>query len=80
MSKNDKLRKALLAKPKSFRWSDLEKVLVSLGYRKIEGDGSRVKFDNGNPLDLIILHKPHPGNNFNKPKMIAAVADKIEGM
>jgi hypothetical protein len=25
-----------------------------------QGDGSRVKFDNGNPDDLINLHKPHP--------------------
>lgn len=80
MSKIEKLRSALLAKPKSFRWSDLEKVLLSLGYTKIEGSGSRVKFDNGNPLDLLDLHKPHPGNNFDKPKMIAYIADKIEGM
>lgn len=35
---------------------------VGLGYRQIEGDGSRVKFDNGNPHAMINLHKPHPGN------------------
>lgn len=33
-----------------------------LGYRQIEGSGSRVKFDNGDPQAMINPHKPHPGN------------------
>ncbi|WP_336118055.1 type II toxin-antitoxin system HicA family toxin [Klebsiella pneumoniae] len=28
----------------------------------MEGAGSRVKFDIGDPSAMISLHKPHPGN------------------
>ena len=52
----------LLNRKASFSWPDLVTLLVGLGYRQIEGDGSRVKFDNGNPHAMINLHKPHPGN------------------
>nr|WP_256261439.1 type II toxin-antitoxin system HicA family toxin [Pseudomonas gingeri] len=46
----------------SFTWTELVTLLRHLGYRPLEGSGSRVKFDNGNPQAAINLHKPHPGN------------------
>ncbi|WP_288370567.1 type II toxin-antitoxin system HicA family toxin [uncultured Marinobacter sp.] len=62
MSKQGKLLAKLLNKQSTFTWQELATLLKSLGYRQIEGQGSRVKFDNGDPKALINLHKPHPGN------------------
>ncbi|MCP1510696.1 putative RNA binding protein YcfA (HicA-like mRNA interferase family) [Pseudomonas rhodesiae] len=42
--------------------SELVTLLRRLGYTQIEGAGSRVKFDSGDPTAMITLHKPHPGN------------------
>lgn len=62
MSKQEKLLAKLLNRQAGFTWSELVTLLGGLGYRQIEGDGSRVKFDNGSPQAMINLHKPHPGN------------------
>jgi hypothetical protein len=62
MSKNEKLLGKLLNERASFTWLELVTLLHWLGYRQLEGAGSRVKFDNGDPQALINLHKPHPGN------------------
>ena len=62
MSKQGKLLAKLLKKQSTFTWQELATLLKSLGYRQIEGQGSRVKFYNGDPKALINLHKPHPGN------------------
>ena len=58
MSKAEKLIKKLKSAKKSFKWSELTALLENLGFKKIEGDGSRVTFVNDNIL--IKLHKPHP--------------------
>jgi predicted RNA binding protein YcfA (HicA-like mRNA interferase family) len=60
MSKLDILIEKLKICNNSFKWTELVSLLTALGYVQIQGDGSRVKFDNGNPDDLINLHKPHP--------------------
>ncbi len=61
MSKQQKLiQKLLLAK--TFKWSDMRTLLVMIGYSEVQGKGSRIKFDNGKPEDLINVHKPHPGD------------------
>ncbi len=62
MSKHEKLLAKLLNRQAIFTWPDLVTLLRGLGYSLIEGEGSRVKFDNGNPMAMINLHKPHPGN------------------
>lgn len=62
MSKDEKLLAKLMNDQGSFTWPELVTLLRRLGYRQIEGSGSRVKFDNGNPTAMINLHKPHPGN------------------
>jgi len=62
MSRQGKLLIKLLNKQAVFTWQELTVLLRGLGYRQIEGEGSRVKFDNGDPLAMINLHRPHPGN------------------
>lgn len=48
-----------------------------LGYTEIQGDGSRVKFDNGKPEVLINLHKPHPSNEM-KVHAVKEVKEKLQ--
>ena len=62
MSKADKLITKLRSKPKDFRWSEVETIMSSLGFEKIEGNGSRVKFVMPGTKLVINLHKPHPSN------------------
>lgn len=62
MGKQEKLLTRLMHLQGTFTWPELVSLLHSLGYQQKEGAGSRVKFDNGDPLALISLHKPHPGN------------------
>ena len=65
MSKKDKLKRKLLS-GSAFTWHELVTLLNFLGYEEIQGNGSRVKFDNGIAEDLINLHKPHPGNHLKR--------------
>ena len=58
----NKLLAKLLDEHMAFTWPELVTLLRRLGYTQIEGAGSRVKFDIGDPSAMITLHKPHPGN------------------
>lgn len=64
MSRLEKLIQRLLSIPKDFTWEELTKLLAQFGYfelKKGKTGGSRRKFaDLKN--NIIILHKPHPGN------------------
>jgi len=62
MGKKQKLLDRLYSKPKDFKWSEVLKLLNGMGYIKLEGSGSRVKFYRESPRNLIIMHKPHPGD------------------
>ena len=69
MSKQSKTLEKIFKRPTSsaVTWAETESLLKHLGYSKLEGNGSRVKFinvDRGN--DIISLHKPHPGNELKK--------------
>ena len=77
MSRKDKLLQRLREIPADFSWQELETLLGHLGYRVIAGDGSRVKFDNGQPEHLISLHKPHPGS-IMKRYALRQVIEKLE--
>ncbi len=77
MSKLEKLLKKLDNHNATWVWNDLTSLLKLLGYEQTEGSGSRVKFDNGNPLDMINLHKPHPGNEV-KAYVIRQVREKLQ--
>lgn len=50
MSKNEKLLAKLLNEHMAFTWPELVTLLRRLGYTQIEGAGSRVKFDIGDPV------------------------------
>ncbi|MDR2881634.1 MAG: type II toxin-antitoxin system HicA family toxin [Azoarcus sp.] len=58
-------------------WQELVTLLHGLGYQQDQGSGSRVKFDNGNPLEAISLHRPHPGNEL-KAYVKRLVAEHLE--
>ena len=64
MTKRDKLFDRFMTKParKYLTFSELESLLSTLGYERREGSGSRVKFFNPATKDLILIHKPHPGD------------------
>jgi hypothetical protein len=66
MSKQQKLIARLLNKETAFSWQELTTLLKQLGYEQLEGSGSRVKFDNGDALAMINLHRPHPGNTLKR--------------
>ena len=64
MSQIEKLIQRLLSLPKDFTWDELIKVLAHYGYielKKGKTGGSRRKFAD-KEKNVIILHKPHPGN------------------
>jgi hypothetical protein len=62
MSKKQKLLAKFLQTSirKNLTFDELEIVLIGLGYKKITGSGSRVKFYHQVTKDIISLHKPHP--------------------
>lgn len=64
MSKSDKLKKKFMKTPPStsLTFKELETFLGSLGFIKIEGAGSAVKFFSKEKNKMISLHKPHPSN------------------
>lgn len=78
MSKKDKLLKKFLQTPpkKDLTFKELETVLTSCGFEKIEGAGSAVKFYNKQKDTLINLHKPHP-SDILKVYMIKQIQIKL---
>jgi len=62
MAQKDKLIARIQSHPKDFTWDELSRLLKRLGFREIQGSGSRVKFFHSEKNCLIQLHKPHPGN------------------
>ena len=69
MSREEKLIKRLLSKPKDFTYSELKKLLTALGYVETQSgktSGSRVSFINSSDGHIIRLHKPHPNNELKQ--------------
>jgi hypothetical protein len=66
-------------RPKTFKYSDVKRILEHLGYSedtKGKTTGSRVRFAHKmyKPIDL---HKPHPGDEM-KSYLIRLVAEQLE--
>ncbi len=63
MSQHEKLLRRLQAKPTpgDIRWTELVTLMVKLGYKVLNGSGSRKKFFNAERDLLVSLHSPHPG-------------------
>ena len=79
MSKKDKLLLKFLENPpkKDLTFKELNTLLISLGFIKIEGAGSAVKFYNKDKDLLINLHKPHP-SNILKVYLIKQIQNKLK--
>ena len=61
------------------KWSEVVTLLKKLGYKRLEGEGSRVKFVNLEKKSLIELHRPHPENTiktYTKKDIIKELKDK----
>lgn len=79
MSRTEKLLLRLLSVPKDLTWEELVKILGQFGYaelKKGKTGGSRRKFADGKK-NIIILHKPHPGN-IVKEYAIKQVIDQLK--
>lgn len=78
MSRNEKLIKRLLTRPKDFSYDELRKLLLSLGYAEDnigKTSGSAVRFTN-DKKHIIRLHKPHP-SNILKPYIVKIIIDEL---
>ncbi len=78
MSQTKKLLEQFINTPLP-KWSELIALMKKLGYKKLEGDGSRVKFVNIEIKSVIELHKPHPQNTiklYTKKDIIKELKDK----
>ncbi|MGZ3895072.1 type II toxin-antitoxin system HicA family toxin [Methylobacter sp.] len=61
MSQLEKLLEQFINTPLP-KWSEVLTLMKKLGYKRLEGDGSRIKFINLEKKSVIELHRPHPGN------------------
>ena len=79
MSKKDKIKKKIMEKPErsDIKYTEVENFLLSEGFKNLEGKGSRIKFFHAEKDCLIILHKPHPGNEL-KRYQVKDVQGKLE--
>ncbi len=79
MSKKVKLLKKFLEIPpkKNLTFDELETLLLSCGYIKLEGKGSAVKFYHKDKDNLINLHKPHP-QNILKVYLVKQIQQKLK--
>jgi predicted RNA binding protein YcfA (HicA-like mRNA interferase family) len=79
MSKISKVLNKFLELPirSDLTFKELENLLLSLNYKKIQGSGSRVKFYNKDKDSLINLHKPHP-NNILKKYIVKQIQEKLK--
>ena len=62
---------------KDLTFKELNTLLISLGFIKIEGAGSAVKFYNKDKDLLINLHKPHP-SDILKVYLIKQIQNKLK--
>ena len=63
MGRKEKMLARLKSIPKDFTFDEVETLLESLGYKKVnkgKTGGSRVMFVNDESNVKILLHKPHP--------------------
>jgi predicted RNA binding protein YcfA (HicA-like mRNA interferase family) len=79
MSKKDKLLLKFLENPpkKDLTFKELNTLLTYLGFIKIEGAGSAVKFYNKDKDLLINLHKPHP-SDILKVYLVKQIQNKLK--
>jgi len=81
MAQREKLIERLKSAPKDFNWGQAVKLMGQLGFRVLEGEGSRVRFHHDERNVTILLHKPHPGSQLPR-YAVRMLRDKLleEGM
>jgi len=79
MGKKEKILKKIMENPErsDIKYIEVENLLLSIGFKKLEGKGSRVKFFDAENDNLISLHKPHPGNEL-KHYQVRYLQEKLE--
>lgn len=75
MTKEDKLLDKLHNPKSTMTWGEVVTLLTRLGYKMLNGSGSRRKFlhENGG---MISVHEPHPDKNI-KPYVKRYVLEQI---
>jgi hypothetical protein len=73
-SRHRKTLQAIFKDPVSgtIRWDDVEALLIAVGARLIEGNGSRVRFDANGEIETF--HRPHPEKEAKRYQIKAARA------
>lgn len=68
MSQWEKAKKRILSKPKDYTYTEAKALLKQLGFEernKGKTSGSRVAFYRESDKRVILLHKPHPGDQMD---------------
>lgn len=60
MSKQEKLLRRLLSKPKDFTWAELVSLMAAFGFEMERSSGSGRKFIYPETEATLFLHEPHP--------------------
>ncbi|MEQ8402526.1 MAG: type II toxin-antitoxin system HicA family toxin [Roseitalea porphyridii] len=71
-SKHRRTLQAVFAEPVSgtLEWAAIERLLVAAGARRIEGRGSRVRFEKDGHIETF--HRPHPAREAKRYQVRAA--------
>jgi hypothetical protein len=82
LSQNAIHRKALSAifggpVPRNLEWRRIEALLIALGFRVIEGSGSRVRFERDGLVGTF--HRPHPEKE-SKPYQVRDARQLLEAL
>lgn len=77
MSQLEKAKARLKSLPKDYTWDEADSLLRKLGFKKVQGDGSRVKFNHPGCDITISLHRPHP-NPVLKEYAVKLLCDRLE--
>lgn len=76
MTQAEKLLEELLSLPKTFRFSDLVKVMAHFGFavdNKGRTSGSRIRFYRESDGASFSMHIPHPGSEIKRRAIVAIV-------
>ncbi len=60
MTKQEKLLNKFISRPTKFLYNELIRLLRGLGYKELQGSGSRIVFQNKEIKHSIKLRKPQP--------------------
>ena len=69
MSQLEKAKEMILSEPSDYTYNEARQLLSQLGFKehqKGKTSGSRVKFFRKTDQKMILLHKPHPGDQMKR--------------